>query len=36
MQFLSESRYVANVVNGKVTLYGKRGETNGRIVTVQM
>src|SRR6516225_9121659 len=23
MQFLSEGRYVANVVNGKVTLYGK-------------
>src|SRR6516162_3667393 len=23
MQFLSESRYVANVVNGKVTLYGR-------------
>ena len=24
MQFLSEGRYVANVVTGKVTLYGKR------------
>jgi hypothetical protein len=23
MQFLSESRYVANVVDGKVTLYGR-------------
>ena len=23
MQFLSEGRYVANVVNGKVTLYGR-------------
>jgi hypothetical protein len=23
MQFLSEGRYVANVVNGKATLYGK-------------
>ena len=28
MQFLSEGRYVANVVNGKVTLYGKRAEPN--------
>jgi hypothetical protein len=26
MQFLSEGRYVANVVDGKVTLYGKRAE----------
>ena len=25
MQFLSEGRYVANVVDGKVTLYGKGG-----------
>jgi hypothetical protein len=25
MQFLSEERYVANVADGKVTLYGKRG-----------
>jgi len=25
MQFLSEGRYVANVVDGKVTLYGGRG-----------
>ena len=24
MQFLSQGRYVANVVDGKVTLYGKR------------
>ena len=24
MQFLSEGRYVANVVDGKVTLYGGR------------
>jgi hypothetical protein len=24
MQFLSEGRYLANVVDGKVTLYGKR------------
>jgi hypothetical protein len=23
MQFLSEGRYVANVVDGKVTLYGR-------------
>ena len=27
MQFLSEGRYVANVVDGKVTLYGGRGAT---------
>jgi len=26
MQFLSEGRYVANVVDGKVTLYGKGSE----------
>jgi hypothetical protein len=26
MQFLSEGRYVANVVDGKVTLYGRRGD----------
>jgi hypothetical protein len=25
MQFLSEGRYLANVVDGKVALYGKRG-----------
>jgi len=25
MQFLSEGRYVANVVDGMVTLYGRRG-----------
>ena len=24
MQFLAEGRYIANVVDGKVTLYGKR------------
>ena len=29
MQFLSEGRYVANVVDGKVTLYGRRGGANG-------
>ncbi len=28
MQFLSEGRYVANVVDGKVTLYGRRAGTN--------
>jgi hypothetical protein len=28
MQFLSGGRYVANVVDGKVTLYGKRGGTD--------
>lgn len=28
MQFLSEGRYVANVVDGKVTLYSGHGETN--------
>ena len=28
MQFLSEGRYVANVVDGKVTLYGKRDRTS--------
>src|SRR6266480_6716539 len=27
MQFLSEGRYVANVVDGKVTLYGRRAWT---------
>jgi hypothetical protein len=27
MQFLSEGRYVANVVDGKVTFYGGRDET---------
>jgi hypothetical protein len=27
MQFLSEGRYVANVVDGKVTLYGRRART---------
>jgi len=26
MQFLSEGRYVANVVDGKVTFYGERDE----------
>ena len=29
MQFLSEGSYVANVVEGKVNLYGKRGATGG-------
>ena len=29
MQFLSKGRYVANVVEGKVTLYGRRAETDG-------
>ena len=28
MQFLSEGRYVANVVNGKVTFYGRRPGTS--------
>jgi hypothetical protein len=28
MQFLSQGRYVANAVDGKVNLYGKRGGTN--------
>jgi hypothetical protein len=28
MQFLSEGRYVANVVDGKVTKYGRRAGTN--------
>lgn len=28
MQFLSEGRYVANVVDGKVTIYGGRGRTS--------
>jgi len=28
MQFLSEGRYVANVVDGKANLYGKPGGTN--------
>jgi len=27
MQFLSQGRYVANVVDGKVTLYGRRAGT---------
>src|SRR6266478_576933 len=27
MQFLSEGRYVANVVDGKVTVYGRRAGT---------
>ena len=27
MQFLSEGRYVANVVDGKITLYGRRAGT---------
>lgn len=29
MQFLSEGRYVANVIDRKVTLYGGRAGTNG-------
>ena len=28
IQFISEGRYVANVVDGKVNLYGKRVRTN--------
>jgi hypothetical protein len=28
MQFLSEGHYVANVVDGKLNLYGKRAETS--------
>jgi hypothetical protein len=28
MQFLSEGRYLANVVDGKVTIYGRHGGTN--------
>jgi hypothetical protein len=28
MQFLTEGRYMANVVDGKVTLYGKWGGTD--------
>ena len=28
MQFLSEGRYVANVVDGKVTLYGRTGTSS--------
>src|SRR5271154_2769326 len=28
MQFLSEGRYVANVVDGKMTLYAGRGRTS--------
>jgi hypothetical protein len=29
MQFLTEGRYVAVVVDGKLNLYGKRGGTDG-------
>jgi hypothetical protein len=29
MQFISEGRYVANVVDGKVTFYGRGAATNG-------
>ena len=29
MQFLSEGRYVANVVDGKVNLYGRQAGTGG-------
>jgi len=32
MQFLSEGRYVAVVVDGKVTLYGGRGHTTAVMV----
>jgi len=32
MQFLREGRYVANVAEGKVTLYGRRTGTNIRTV----
>jgi hypothetical protein len=28
MEFLSEDRKVTNVVDGKTTVYGKRGRTN--------
>src|SRR5579863_1171119 len=28
MRFLSEGRYIANVVDGKAILYGKRAETS--------
>ena len=28
MQFLSDGRYVANVVDGKMTVYGKRDATS--------
>jgi hypothetical protein len=28
MQFLSEGRYIANVVDGKMTLYGRRSEVD--------
>jgi hypothetical protein len=27
MQFLSDGRYIGNVVDGKVTLYGRRAGT---------
>jgi hypothetical protein len=27
MQFLKRSRYIANVVDGKLTSYGRRGKT---------
>jgi hypothetical protein len=30
MQFLCEGRYVANVVDGKVTLYGKKAAEGGQ------
>jgi hypothetical protein len=33
MQFLSEDRYVANVAEGKVNLYGKRGGKEWNNVT---
>lgn len=28
MQFLTEGRYVANVADGKVAMYGRRKETS--------
>ena len=31
MQFLSAGRYVANVVDGKVTLYGGKGNRQGQL-----
>ena len=33
MQFLSESRYVANVADGKVTMYGRIIGGNAEIAT---
>ena len=31
MQFFSEDRYIANVVDGKVTFYGRRAPTFGLV-----